>query len=116
MASAWSNTWVSSVWQKYRPACSSWSSTSLAPLAAASRMPLMLSRRLWARSAMQLCCTRPTFRCLVALMSSSLLRHHAAGELHGHAVQAAVLVDQGAAGHTHDLAAREAARQRLQGR
>src|SRR5579859_3703501 len=107
MISAWSNTWVSSVWQKYRPVCRSCSRTSLAPLAAASRMPLMLSRRLAARSAMQFCCTKPTFKDLAALMFLSLLRHHAAWELHGHAVQAAVLVDQGAAGHAHDLAAGE---------
>src|SRR5579872_6986174 len=78
-------------------------------------MPLMLSARFRARSLPQACCTKPTVSVLFCVMVSSLLRHHALGELHGHAMQATVLVDQRPAGHAHDLPAWEAARQGLEG-
>src|SRR5690606_11460412 len=114
MVSARSNSCTDSCWQKYGPLCSSCSSTSLAPPAAASATRASIAARLAASLPWSISCTSATRRVrggsarLVDITGSL-------GNLHGHAMQAAVLPDQRAAGHLHDVPAREGLGQHRRG-
>src|SRR5690349_15568323 len=130
--SARSNSPTCSRWQKYGPLCSSCSSTSRAPAAAASRRPASIASRFASRLPRLVSCSSatlsvlPVIACLLpwnacetgslaeqggAVVAKVLLRgarsaQQAGRQLHGDAVQAAVLPDQRAAGHLHHFAAR----------
>src|SRR5689334_17725885 len=111
IGSARLNNSVFSCWQKYTLACSSCSSTSCAPRLAASRTPASLAFRLASRSSPQLCCTRPTVKVFLGILlaTSGGLRN-----LHRHAMEAAILVNERAAINADDLAVREARPQALE--
>src|SRR5690606_28693962 len=83
------------------------SSTSLAPLPAASATRCSITDRLASASPWLRSWTRATGRMSCFMGSSVVSGEYAGGQLHGDAVQAAVLPDQRLARHLDDLAARE---------
>src|SRR5690606_7737043 len=121
IVSARSNSSTDSCWQKYDPLCSSCSTTSFAPWRAASPTRASITSRFSAAPPWLRSWTRATGSVLVFFIEcrpAAVFRgpaivgrrccplDEAGRQLHGNAVQAAVLPDQSAAGHLHHFATR----------